>query len=167
MIRVASAIPARRSVSIGRSSILAESRCSFVTTGAMARFNEAFIGSFRGGRYSAGVKRYFLLLCSMAGPLLAQDIQVPQQRAQTDLERLERQALEWGFRVDHSPWIQEILERQKAEGQRREFAAKANRFVALWNRVMGQFTRDGVFNVKAVRALSKAFRELEKAGWQK
>jgi hypothetical protein len=87
--------------------------------------------------------------------------------AREDQERLDQLIREWQLQNDLSPWRRQILERQAAEDRRREFADKANRFVATWNKVMGDYARNGRFNVKEARSLSKAFRDLEGTGWPK
>ncbi len=78
-------------------------------------------------------------------------------------EAIERLLREWQLQND-APWRQEILDRRRADQRRQEFVGKANRFVEIWNRVMGNFSRAGVFNVKDAQELAKAFRELQSAG---
>ena len=56
--------------------------------------------------------------------------------------------------------------RQAADRRRQESVDRANRFVAAWNRMIRNHTRNGIFNVKEARELSNVFRELESA-WQK
>lgn len=62
---------------------------------------------------------------------------------------------------------QQIVARREAELRQRDFINQANRFVAAWNRVMRNYARNGTFNVREARDLSRAFRGLESMGWPK
>ncbi len=58
------------------------------------------------------------------------------------------------------------LEKEKERSQRwhqRRFAKRAQRFVRLWNAFVDDYNR-GVVDLGKIREVSKAFREMEKAG---
>ena len=105
----------------------------------------------------------FLLL--LVTPALGQN--VPRTTGgREDLDTLERELQLWRFEHD-GQWERQIVARQEAKLRQRDFVNQANRFVETWNRVMGNYARNGAFNVKEARDLSKAFRALESTGWPK
>jgi hypothetical protein len=93
--------------------------------------------------------------------------ETPPWVTQDDITRLERQALLLEMETRNAALVRQMVERQVAEQQRREFAAKANRFITIWNKLIGEYSRQGTFNVKQARALSKAFHDLESISWPK
>jgi hypothetical protein len=57
-------------------------------------------------------------------------------------------------------------ERRTARDRELRFINKANNFVSLWESFVHEYNRQGAFNVKAAKAASKAFHELERSeGW--
>jgi hypothetical protein len=58
----------------------------------------------------------------------------------------------------------EEAKRRDAEFRERSFVEKANKFIHHWKRFATKYNEKGVFDVKAAREVSKAFRELENGG---
>jgi hypothetical protein len=59
-------------------------------------------------------------------------------------------------------------QRREAGFRERQFIEKVRHFVAKWDQFANEYNLKGGFNVKAARAMSKAFHELESSeGWPK
>jgi hypothetical protein len=98
----------------------------------------------------------------------AQDVgQHPPPWAEAEMARLKKQLVIWELETSKSAVELEIAERRAAQYRQREFVEKANRFAAIWKKLFGDYGKQGSFNVKDARALSKAFHDLEATGWPK
>jgi hypothetical protein len=86
---------------------------------------------------------------------------------QDEMAQFERRLLFWEMQAYRSDFDRQMADRRAAEYRRREFEGKINRFIVVWNKLMGDYSQRGAFNVKDARALSKAFHEMEGTGWPK
>jgi hypothetical protein len=87
-------------------------------------------------------------------------------RSQDSIESIRREMLlqQLGDRSTEMDFA--VAQRQKAIFRQREFIERVHRFVAAWERFAKEYNRQGTFNAKSARDVSKAFHELEKSeGW--
>ena len=92
----------------------------------------------------------------------------PSEEAEQErILRIQRELYLWQLDNRESQIAMQLAERRAAEHQQREFVEKVNRFVAIWNKLVGDYNKQRTFNVKEARALSQAFRDLQATGWPK
>jgi hypothetical protein len=91
----------------------------------------------------------------------------PEVEARERILRLQRDLSLRQLQDGSSQVARQVAERRAAQFRQRDFEEKANRFVAIWNKFMGEYKKQQTLNIKEARALSKAFRDLETTGWPK
>ena len=91
----------------------------------------------------------------------------PAAAEQERILRIQRELHLWLLQERDSPVAKQLAEQRADQYRQREFEERTNRFVAIWNKLVGEYNERRAFNVKDARAASKAFRELEATGWPK
>lgn len=72
------------------------------------------------------------------------------------------------FERRQEPAASEAAARRDAQYRERQFVETANRFVELWRRFARDYNERKALNIKVVREMSKAFRDLENSeDWPK
>ena len=108
-----------------------------------------------------------VLLLTSAAPAQDQASQAcPAPFCEEQWLKLQRELIQRQLENQNASMEKELAERRAAEDARRELVRKLNQFVETWNRFVSEY-KQGTFNVKNARALTKAFREIEATGWPK